>query len=92
MMHAWSLDRLDIVSGVEPERERVLACGKRHGVSGRLVIKITIEGTGTVTRAATLGAFAGRPVGMCAEEAVRAARFRVFDGPPVSVDYPFVLP
>jgi len=85
------LARSDVLSGMRQVRPRAQACFKRHGQPGLANVRLTIAPTGRVTSAETKGLFAGTPTGACVEQAVRTARFSTFNGPPLTVTFPFIL-
>jgi hypothetical protein len=62
-------------------------------VPGAATIKITIEPSGSVSRAQVneTSKLAKTPSAACLEEVVRAAKFVPFDGSPRTINYPVVL-
>jgi hypothetical protein len=68
------------------------ACFDRYRIRGMASVAVTIEPTGKVSNAKTLGDFAGTPTGTCVEDAIReAAVFPPFSGTAQSIVYPFIL-
>jgi hypothetical protein len=52
-------------------------------------VKLTIDPSGKVTRAATQGEFSGTPFDSCLGSAIKAISFPPYEGDPVSLTYPF---
>jgi hypothetical protein len=83
------LDREDIARGMAAIRGDVKACSPaRHGIAK---VRVTIAGSGRVRSTLVTGVFQGTPEGSCIARTVRKARFPSFNGPPVTVDFPFSL-
>lgn len=61
------------------------------GKKGMVQVRITVAGSGKVTAATTLGQHAGSDVGGCVEGVVRSMTFPPFDGPPRTIDFPFIM-
>ena len=87
-------------AGAQPSREavqqallamrpRLAACSAgRHGI---VDARVSIAGSGRVTRALIQGDFAGTREGSCMALALRAATVQSFAGPVFQVQFPFVL-
>ena len=68
------------------------ACYERYKVPGTVKVKVTIANTGAVTKATAVdGTFKGTETGACVAQAVSQADFPAWDGPPMSLTYPFLL-
>ena len=52
---------------------------------------MTISRNGSVKHADVSGTLSGTPTGLCVQDAVKAATFPAFDGPPMAINYPFML-
>ncbi|MBX3250127.1 MAG: hypothetical protein KF901_23315 [Myxococcales bacterium] len=82
------------IDQVFPRIRRCLVLVEGEGeVTGRLVLRLRIEGSGRVTRVQLRGPAAvttGEP-GSCIQTALRSMQLRRFDGPDMFVDYPINL-
>lgn len=85
------LSNSDIRTGMSSVRPRVQACNAQYRVPGTVNLNITIARTGKIQSAVVTQKFAGTPTGSCVEKAVKGASFPKFSGPPMTIDYPFVM-
>jgi hypothetical protein len=85
------LSRNDILTGMRSVQPRVTACYGQYHVPGTATVSMSIAPNGKVQSANVVGSLAGTPSGDCVVRAARAATFARFSGPPMSVQYPFVL-
>ncbi len=83
-----SLAREDVQRGMEAVASAVKSCGQGRG--GTITMNVVIGTTGRVTSAAATGNFAGTPIGTCAANAVRRAKFPA-SKQSLNVKYPFKL-
>lgn len=83
-----SLQRTDMVSGMQGVTSKVKDCYNQYKVPGVAMVKVGVKG-GRVSSAHVSGKFAGTPTGHCVEAAVKSARFPQTE--PTSFDYPFPL-
>jgi hypothetical protein len=82
------LSREQVQAGMKTVAGAVKACGK--GAGGTITIRVTISSAGKVTSAKATGPHAGKPVGSCAEKAVKRAKFPKAKNK-LDVSYPFKL-
>lgn len=85
------LERSDIKDGMKSILPRVSACYDQYKVPGTVSVKVSIANTGVVTQATATGKFANTETGACVAKAVSQATFPEWDGPPMSISYPFLL-
>ena len=71
----------------------VQACGKRHGKTGVVTIKVAISGsTGRIASGRAVGSHAGTALGSCVVNAARGkAYFPKFTGPVRKLNYAYIL-
>jgi hypothetical protein len=77
--------------GMRPIKARVQECYERFKVPGMVTVTLTIAPSGRVSSVTAIGRFAGTATGACVANIVKGATFRPFNGPPVTMTYPFVL-
>jgi hypothetical protein len=83
------LSRADIRAGMVAIRSQIAACHERFQVAGTVSVRVVIAADGAVTDARVSGP--ATATGSCVADAVRTAVFPAFDGPSMTVMYPFVL-
>ncbi len=83
-----TLSRFEVQQGMNGVAPAVKNCGQGSG--GTVSINLTIAPNGRISRAVAAGAYAGTPIGNCAERAVRGAVFPTSDQS-ITVKYPFAL-
>jgi len=95
---ADGLTRPQVVGAMSAIRAGLDGCYAKYGVAGVAVVGLTIAPTGTVAAAELerpgrgIGYIAAAtPTGACVLQAVLAARFPRFDGPPQTLAYPLVI-
>jgi len=87
-----SLTKPQIMTVVKKGLGSVNACKDRQpDASGTVVVKMKIEGNGSVSSAQAQSPFSGTPVGNCVESTVRGFRFPQFSGPAMPITMPFAL-
>jgi hypothetical protein len=83
------------LSGDDIERAMTAVAGQARacsaGTRGRAALRVTVSPSGRIAQVVVIGAFAGTPTGACVARAVQAATFPVWDGPPQSFDYSYLL-
>lgn len=84
-----SLSGADFKSGMAGIAAKAQACYK--GTQGTVSVKLTVAPSGKVSRAAVVGDFAGKPEGVCVQNAVKGAAFPAWDGGPQSFNYSYLL-
>jgi hypothetical protein len=85
------LSREQVITGMRKITGRVDACFAQFKSPGLTFVFVTIARDGSVTQASVGGSFLKTPTGNCVEKAVRAATFPPFEGPSVTLYYPFML-
>lgn len=85
------LSRTDVQKGMRAVTARVGACYEQFKVPGTVKVRVTIANTGVITEAKATGSFANTDTGACVAKAVSQASFPEYDGPPMSLTYPFLL-
>ncbi len=85
------LSRNDVQKGMRSVKGRVAACYERFKQPGTVKVKVTISNTGVVTKANATGKFKGTDTGACVSKAVTTATFPEYNGPSMSLSYPFLL-
>jgi len=86
------LSRSDLARVMRRVAPKARTCGKKHSVSGTVMVKFTVQPAGTVSGAAVTGAHGGTPFGACLAGKVGAAKFPPVSGRATSFTYPFMLP
>ena len=87
-----SLSRGQILKVVRTSAAQVRKCkGEAGGESGTVMVKVTIEGTGSVKDAEVVSGQKGSPLGGCVERKVKVFRFPQFSGAEMSVRLPFSI-
>jgi hypothetical protein len=81
----------DIRTGMSSVSKRAQACFDKFGVSGTVGIKAVVAPSGQITKVAATGAFAGTPTGECVAAAVSNVSFPAWDGPPMTINYSYLL-
>jgi predicted Zn finger-like uncharacterized protein len=84
-----TLTASDIKSGIAAVKGRASQCGAQHDGSGIVKVKFSINGSGQVTTAKASGPNAA--LNSCLEKAVKGAHFKRWQGPSISVTYPFAM-
>jgi hypothetical protein len=83
------------LSGNDIERAMTAVAGQARacfaGRRGRAALRLTVEPSGRISQVVVIGPYAGTPMGTCVARAVQAATFPVWDGPPQSFDYSYLL-
>jgi hypothetical protein len=83
------------LSGNDIERAMTAVAGQARacfaGSRGRAALRVTVEPSGRIAQVVVIGVYAGTPMGTCVARAVQAATFPVWDGPPQSFDYSYLL-
>jgi hypothetical protein len=75
-----------------PLERQVKACFRNFNVTkGTATLSVTVEPSGKVTRAATVGKHAGSPAGGCAASAARRVTFPAFTGKATTISYSYDL-
>ncbi len=85
------LKNSDIQGGLAKVKGKASACYAQYNVPGLVTISLTIGPGGRVQSASPTGKFSGTPTGECVARAVKSASFPRFKGPPMSIEYPFML-
>ncbi|MCB9571017.1 MAG: hypothetical protein H6709_02905 [Kofleriaceae bacterium] len=67
------------------------ACYGKYGIAGTVKVKLTIDPSGKVSKAAATGDFAGTPSGTCVAAALKQASFPAWSGAPMSTTYAVLL-
>jgi hypothetical protein len=86
---ATGLTREQVVAGFQSARIAVGAC-LRAAHLDHVVVSVSIQGDGSLDAVRVLGVQPS-PARNCIEEAVRAASFSKFDGPPQDVAFQYRL-
>ena len=84
------LDRRDVAQAMAGVKGAVQRCHALEGYEGTVSVHFVVAATGKVSKAAAVAGNTGR-TGSCVAAAVKLAHFPVFDGPPMSFTYPFLL-
>ncbi len=84
-----ALNRSQVQKGMQSAAGAVRRCGEGKG--GSVSLTVVISKSGRVIAANAVGTHAGTPVGLCAARAVRKARFPKFNGPSMTIKFPFKL-
>lgn len=84
------LERHQIVKGMQGIKPSIKRCFDRFRVPGMAMVRVSIGGSGRVTRAKVTGLFAGTPTGACISGAVKSGRFARTKNP-TTITYPFNL-
>jgi hypothetical protein len=61
------------------------------GTRGTAALRVTVAPSGRTAKVVVTGPFARTPTGACVARVVQAATFPVWDGPPQSFDYSYLL-
>lgn len=86
-----SLELGDIRSAMGALKGKAQGCYTKFGVSGSVVVKLSVAPSGEVKSAKVTGSFAGTPTGDCVKNVVEGAKFPPWDGNPQTVDYSYFL-
>lgn len=86
-----NLVRNEILVAMERVKPRVANCFDLYNQPGLATVQMTVTSAGHVASAKVIGALAGTPTAECVENAARAASFRPFKRPSVTLTWPFVL-
>ncbi len=79
----------DFKKGMSAVGKKAQGCYK--GNQGTVSFKVTIAPSGSVSKVAVSGAFAGTPEGDCVQKAVQGASFPPWDGGPQSFTFSYLL-
>jgi hypothetical protein len=85
------LDRSDVAKAMGKVSPKAKACHSAEGFSGSVLVKFTVDPSGSVTKAKAKGAHASSATGKCVVGAVKGAKFPAFSGRPTSFTFPFLL-
>jgi molybdopterin adenylyltransferase len=86
---AESLDKVQVKTGIEGVKPRVIACGEKFATKGTVSIAMTVGPEGTV-KSATVADAPTPEIGSCVAQALRAASFaKTSKG--LTFTYPFVF-
>jgi hypothetical protein len=85
-----TLSRQDVVAGMKPVINKAGSCSQY--ATGTVKVRVTVNENGRVQQAQSLGEFANTKAGRCVEIITRVAKFPEFQSPPVTIDYPIVIP
>ncbi|MEO8844028.1 MAG: molybdopterin-binding protein [Kofleriaceae bacterium] len=86
---AESLDKVQVKTGIEGVKPRVIACGEKFATKGTVSIQMTVGPEGTV-KSATVADAPAPELGTCVAQALRAASFaKTTKG--LTFTYPFVF-
>lgn len=86
---AESLDKVQVKTGIEGVKPRVIACGEKFAAKGTVSIAMTVGPEGTV-KSATVADAPTPEIGSCVAQALRAASFaKTTKG--LTFTYPFVF-
>lgn len=88
---AGQLTKVDIIEGMKAIKPRVMCCYQAFRVPGLANVSIKIDRNGDLISAAVSGSFSKTPTGSCVEGAAKLAQFPPFPGPPMTINYPFLL-
>lgn len=83
------LTRGDIVNAMSRIKPRAEQCFAETKTPSLINVKLTVASSGRVTAAKVQGDVAGTPAGDCLEAAARAATFRSFNRPSLTLTWPF---
>jgi len=84
-----SLDKVQVKTGIEGVKPRVIACGEKFATKGTVSIAMTVGSDGTV-KSATVADAPTPEIGNCVAQALRAASFaKTAKG--LTFTYPFVF-
>jgi hypothetical protein len=82
----------EIQAAMRSAEPRANACLARfHAPGGSVNVHAVIGGDGRVVSSNVTGALSGTPTGDCVARAVRGASVRPFGGPPLAVNYAYLL-
>ena len=84
-----SLTGDDFKKGMSSVASKAKGCYK--GTQGTAMVKLTVAPSGSVSKIAVSGEFAGKPEGACVESALKGASFPAWDGGPQSFTYSVLL-
>jgi hypothetical protein len=81
----------DIRKGMGSATGQAKACFDQLGVAGTVGVRAVVAPSGQVTKVVATGAFAGTPTGNCVADAVKGVSFPAWDGPPMTINYSYLL-
>jgi len=81
----------EIRTGLDAINGTAKACYDKYNVAGTVKVKLTIDPSGSVSKASATGDFAGTPTGDCVAAAVKGASFPSWDGAPQSTTFVVLL-
>jgi hypothetical protein len=81
----------ELRAGLKAVEGDAKACYAKHQEAGTVKVKLTIDPSGKVSKAAATGSFAGTPSGDCVASALKGATFPAWDGAPMSTQYAVLL-
>jgi hypothetical protein len=84
-----SLTGDDFKKGMSSVAGKAKGCYK--GTQGTAMVRLTVAPSGSVSKIAVSGEFAGKPEGACVESALKGASFPAWDGGPQSFTYSVLL-
>lgn len=84
-----SLTGDDFKKGIGAVTPKAKGCYK--GTQGTAMVKLTVAPSGSISKVAVTGEFAGKPEAACVESAIKAATFPPWDGGPQSFTYSVLL-
>ncbi len=85
------LQRADILAAIERVKPRAAKCFDEFKQPGVATVKLTVASSGRVTSSKIIGALADTEEGDCVAAAAKAASFRPFKRPTVTLTWPLVL-
>jgi len=87
------LSRAQVTTGLRRANIGVQDCRAKMGRGDVVTIQVTIDGRiGRITKGKAVGHWAGTPGGECVVISAQfAARFPKFDGPPFTLQYPYII-
>jgi hypothetical protein len=86
------LPRAKVRAVMAPLDRQVKACFRNFNITkGVATLSLTVDPSGRVARAATVGRHAGTPAGGCAASAARRVVFPAFPGNAVTISYSYDL-
>jgi hypothetical protein len=86
------LPRAKVRAVMGPLDRQVKACFRNFNLTkGTVSLSVTVDPSGRVAKAATVGRHAGSPAGGCAATAARRVSFPSFTGKPVTINYSYDL-
>ena len=88
-----TLDRSQVLTSVRRNMAKVRDCRRLEpDISGKVVVKFVISGSGRVSSASPRGQYANTQIGRCVAQKVRTIRFPRFSGKPITISsFPFSL-